>query len=71
MQHRYYGESLPFGTESFQNASTAGYLSSEQALADYAQVITDVKKNLSAEHCPVIAVGGSYGGSKYKSLGLI
>ncbi|KAK1588955.1 hypothetical protein Q3G72_029012 [Acer saccharum] len=64
IEHRYYGESMPFGSEdkAFKNASTFGYLSSTQALADYAQLITDVKKNLSAENCPVIAVGGSYGG---------
>ncbi|KAJ9129359.1 hypothetical protein P3X46_033863 [Hevea brasiliensis] len=64
IEHRYYGESFPFGLKNhtFQNASISGYLSSEQALADYAQVITDVKKNLSAENCPVIAVGASYGG---------
>ncbi|EEF38691.1 lysosomal pro-X carboxypeptidase, putative [Ricinus communis] len=64
IEHRYYGESMPFGSEeqALQNSSTLGYLSSEQALADYAQVITDVKKNLSAENCPAIAVGASYGG---------
>ncbi|KAJ4821959.1 hypothetical protein Tsubulata_039119 [Turnera subulata] len=42
-------------------SSTIEYLISEQALADFAQVITDVKKNLSAENCPVVAFGGSYG----------
>ncbi|KDP43937.1 hypothetical protein JCGZ_05404 [Jatropha curcas] len=64
IEHRYYGESMPFGSEdqAFQNSSTLGYFSSEQALADYAQVVTDVKKNLSAENCPAIAVGASYGG---------
>ncbi|XP_052311745.1 uncharacterized protein LOC7463334 [Populus trichocarpa] len=64
IEHRYYGVSMPFGSEdeAFQNSSTFGYLSSEQALADYAQVIVDVKKDLSAENCPAIAVGGSYGG---------
>ncbi|WCJ41655.1 Lysosomal Pro-X carboxypeptidase [Euphorbia peplus] len=68
IEHRYYGESLPFGTreKTFKNASTRGYLSSEQALADYAQIITHVKKNLSALSSPVIAVGASYGGSKSK-----
>ncbi|KAF2321719.1 hypothetical protein GH714_001833 [Hevea brasiliensis] len=67
IEHRYYGESMPFGSENqaFQNSSTLGYLSSEQALADYAQVIVHVKKNLSAENCPAIAVGASYGGNGY------
>ncbi|KAA8550274.1 hypothetical protein F0562_001958 [Nyssa sinensis] len=63
-RHRYYGDSMPFGSEyeAFQNASTLGFFSSTQALADYAQLITDLKRNLSAENCPTIAVGGSYGG---------
>ncbi|KAA8550277.1 hypothetical protein F0562_001961 [Nyssa sinensis] len=57
-------DSMPFGSEyeAFQNASTLGFFSSTQALADYAQLITDLKRNLSAENCPTIAVGGSYGG---------
>ncbi|XP_050213673.1 uncharacterized protein LOC126665041 [Mercurialis annua] len=64
IEHRYYGESMPFGSEdeAFRNSTTLGYLSSEQALADYAQIITDVKKNLSAQNSPAIAVGASYGG---------
>lgn len=66
LQHRYYGKSVPFGsrTEAFQNASTLGYFSSSQALADYAEVIIDLKRNLSAKTSPVIVIGGSYGGSK-------
>ncbi|XP_065867922.1 uncharacterized protein [Euphorbia lathyris] len=64
IEHRYYGESMPFGSEdeAFRNSSTLGYLSSEQALADYAEVITHVKEKLSAAKCPAIAIGGSYGG---------
>ncbi|KAK8961653.1 hypothetical protein KSP40_PGU002214 [Platanthera guangdongensis] len=64
IEHRYYGESNPFGSkeEAYKNSSTLQYLSSEQALADCAQLITDLKKNLSAENSPVIAVGGSYAG---------
>ena len=66
LQHRYYGESLPFGSreEEYRNASTLGYFSSAQALADYAELIRNLKTNLSADDCPVIAIGGSYGGSK-------
>ncbi|KAH9700236.1 prolylcarboxypeptidase-like protein [Citrus sinensis] len=64
IEHRYYGDSMPFGSfdEAFRDANTLGFLSSTQALADCAQLITDVKRNLSAENCPVIAIGGSYGG---------
>ncbi|KAA8550287.1 hypothetical protein F0562_001971 [Nyssa sinensis] len=64
IEHRYYGDSMPFGSENeaFQNATTLGFFSSTQALADYAQLIIDLKRNLSAENCPIIALGGSYGG---------
>ncbi|EGC29712.1 hypothetical protein DICPUDRAFT_158674 [Dictyostelium purpureum] len=60
-EHRYYGETLPFGNESLTPENT-GYLTSEQALADYAELIPSVLADLGAEHCPVISVGGSYGG---------
>lgn len=66
MQHRYYGKSIPFGGNehvAFANATTLGYLSSTQALADFAVLITDLKKNLTAEESPVVVLGGSYGGS--------
>ncbi|KAF6146772.1 hypothetical protein GIB67_007486, partial [Kingdonia uniflora] len=64
IEHRYYGDSIPFGSieAAFQNTSTLGYLSSTQALADYAELITYLMINWSAESCPVIAIGGSYGG---------
>ncbi|KAL4182970.1 hypothetical protein AMTRI_Chr11g95810 [Amborella trichopoda] len=60
----YYGESIPYGSEeiAYKNACTHGYLSSAQALADYAMLIIDLKKNLSAEDSPVVVMGGSYGG---------
>ncbi|XP_010518734.1 PREDICTED: lysosomal Pro-X carboxypeptidase [Tarenaya hassleriana] len=63
-EHRYYGESMPFGgrEEAYKNASTLSYLTTEQALADFAVFITDLKRNLSAESCPVVLFGGSYGG---------
>ncbi|KAJ6853763.1 lysosomal Pro-X carboxypeptidase-like [Iris pallida] len=65
IEHRYYGESIPFGGDkdvAFANATTLGYLSTTQALADYATLITDLKKNLSSEQSPVVVLGGSYGG---------
>lgn len=63
-EHRYYGDSMPFGTQnaSYKDADSLTYLSSEQALADYVVLITDLKKNLSAEDSPVVLFGGSYGG---------
>ncbi|KAJ6367298.1 hypothetical protein OIU77_003618 [Salix suchowensis] len=63
-EHRYYGESVPFGSreEAYKNASTFSYLTAEQALADFAVLITDLKRNLSAQACPVVLFGGSYGG---------
>ncbi|KAJ4714660.1 Lysosomal Pro-X carboxypeptidase [Melia azedarach] len=63
-EHRYYGESMPYGSRevAYKNATTLAYLTAEQALADFAVLITDLKRNLSAEACPVVLFGGSYGG---------
>jgi len=62
-EHRYYGESLPFGKESYKDAAHLGYLTSEQALADFATLIDHIKKTMpGAENSPVVAFGGSYGG---------
>ncbi|PKU75060.1 putative serine protease EDA2 [Dendrobium catenatum] len=64
VEHRYYGKSNPFGSReaAFNNSSTLQYFSSAQALADYAELLRYLKKKLSAENSPVIAMGGSYGG---------
>ncbi|KVH92408.1 hypothetical protein Ccrd_005543 [Cynara cardunculus var. scolymus] len=69
-EHRYYGESVPYGSqkEAYKNASTLAHLTAEQALADYAVLITDLKRNLSAEASPVILFGGSYGGTRKHEL---
>lgn len=64
LQHRFYGESKPFGKKQQKSAETLGYLNSQQALADYAILIRSLKQNLSSEASPVIVFGGSYGGSK-------
>ncbi|GJP37193.1 hypothetical protein CLOM_g21628 [Closterium sp. NIES-68] len=63
-EHRYYGESMPFGSEkeSFSNASTRAFLTTEQAMADMAVLLTQLKADLSAHNSPIILFGGSYGG---------
>eukprot|EP01130_Rhizamoeba_saxonica_P005733 TRINITY_DN2277_c0_g2_i3.p1 TRINITY_DN2277_c0_g2~~TRINITY_DN2277_c0_g2_i3.p1 ORF type:complete len:444 (-),score=69.82 TRINITY_DN2277_c0_g2_i3:165-1496(-) len=60
-EHRYFGKSMPFGDNSFE-IKNIGYCSTQQALADYAYLITHLKKQYNAEDCPVFAFGGSYGG---------
>nr|AVA09673.1 putative effector protein [Heterodera avenae] len=63
-EHRFYGKTQPFGNESYTKLENLGYLSSEQALADFAQLIDYLKneKLANAKHSPVIGFGGSYGG---------
>ncbi|XP_020597700.1 lysosomal Pro-X carboxypeptidase [Phalaenopsis equestris] len=63
-EHRYYGESMPFGSreEAYKDAKSLSYLTTEQAIADFATLIIDLKRNLSAEDSPVVLFGGSYGG---------
>ncbi|AQK57472.1 Putative serine peptidase S28 family protein [Zea mays] len=65
VEHRYYGESMPFGgtrAAAFRDARTKGYLTVTQALADYASFVLSLKANLSAPAAPVVVFGGSYGG---------
>lgn len=65
-EHRYYGKSLPFGNASFDKPAHLGYLTSEQALADYADLLDYINPDTPAKSTqrrrPVIAMGGSYGG---------
>ncbi|XP_004708913.2 lysosomal Pro-X carboxypeptidase [Echinops telfairi] len=62
-EHRYYGESLPFGSRSFQDSRHLNFLTSEQALADFAEIVNYLKHTIpGVKNQPVIAIGGSYGG---------
>jgi len=64
---------MPYGSgeAAYKDANSLASLTSEQALADFATLVIDLKKNLSAEASPVVLFGGSYGGSKRLSLHLL
>ena len=57
---------MPFGSKAkaYNDSKSLAYLTAEQALADFAVLLTDLKRNLTAEGSPVVLFGGSYGGSK-------
>ncbi|KOC67366.1 Lysosomal Pro-X carboxypeptidase [Habropoda laboriosa] len=61
-EHRYYGESMPYGNKSYADISHLGYLTSQQALADYVDLIEYLRSEPQYKHSPVIVFGGSYGG---------
>lgn len=65
MEHRYYGESLPFRAQSFTNQNLK-YLNSKQALKDIAFFIEELKRNKWYSISPInswITIGGSYPGA--------
>lgn len=59
-EHRYYGESRPFSSTELRH--NMQYLTAEQAMADYAELLRELKSHLHAEDSAVIGFGGSYGG---------
>nr|GMD15951.1 lysosomal Pro-X carboxypeptidase [Ipomoea batatas] len=64
IEHRFYGKSVPFVSsqrEALKNETLRGYFNSAQALADYAELLLYLKKELSATYSPIIVVGASYG----------
>ncbi|CAH1165084.1 unnamed protein product [Phyllotreta striolata] len=67
IEHRYYGVSLPFGNDSFASSDNLRYLTTTQALADFAYTIEALRRTffgdvLSYDTYPFVAFGGSYGG---------
>jgi lysosomal Pro-X carboxypeptidase len=64
-EHRYYGDSMPYGNDSFNDKKKLGYLTSQQAIADFVDVINHLREDSALNRRrpnPVIAFGGSYGG---------
>ena len=61
-EHRYFGKSFPFPrNEAFKSPQNT-YLTVENTLEDYIQLLKSVKTKWGAEDKAVIAFGGSYGG---------
>lgn len=68
-EHRYYGESKPCFNETTWDIRGRAqkehlqWLTSEQAMADYAELIWELRQDYFKDpHLPVIGFGGSYGG---------
>ncbi|KAL6049767.1 Dipeptidyl peptidase 2 [Balamuthia mandrillaris] len=68
-EHRYFGESLPFGPEPSFAPENVVFLTVEQTLADYVAIIQHVQQrymssssSLSSSNTKVFTFGGSYGG---------
>ncbi|CAI4220952.1 unnamed protein product, partial [Auanema sp. JU1783] len=63
-EHRFYGKTQPYRNASYTNTRNLGFLSSEQALADFVLLIDYLRtaRLNDAANASVIAFGGSYGG---------
>ncbi|CAL1145942.1 unnamed protein product [Cladocopium goreaui] len=67
-EHRFYGESLPYGPASYEAEHLKGAMTSQEALADAAELIrsTQLARNCTVTgtsgYCPVLVIGGSYSG---------
>jgi len=59
-EHRFYGDSIPTQDLSTENLR---YLSSSQALADFAALVYEVKSLYNAADSKVVSFGGSYSGA--------
>jgi len=59
-EHRYYGVSMPYGNRSFDDIGRVGYLTSQQALADYVDLITYLRHNGSYSNRELYQTGDIY-----------
>ena len=60
-EHRYFGESMPFGKDSYEPKNLP-FLSVEQVMADYVEIARQVRFYAEDETRPIVLFGGSYGG---------
>jgi len=60
-EHRYFGESMPFGKDSYETENLK-FLNVEQTMMDYVEFIRWFRTENHDEKTPVIVFGGSYGG---------
>ena len=61
-EHRYFGQSFPFNRKDAFKAGNNTYLTVENTMMDYVELIRHVKAKYQAEDKAVIVFGGSYGG---------
>lgn len=62
IEHRFYGDSIP-GDGTLSTSNLKKYLSADQALADYVELISYIKSKYSTPESKVVTFGGSYSGS--------
>lgn len=62
VEHRYFGDSKPFGSCNTGDENCFEFLTVEQALQDCRGIIRRVMQSLQVESVRVISFGGSYGG---------
>ena len=66
LEHRFYGESLPYGNDSLKLENIYGLLNVQQALEDLAEFIGFVKETSAhgvGRRNPWFTIGGSYPGA--------
>ena len=61
-EHRYFGESWPFPKEVAFEPENNVYLTVEQAMEDYVELIKYIRTSKNMEDKACIVFGGSYGG---------
>jgi len=59
-EHRYYGVSMPYGNRSFDDIGRVGFLTPQQALADYVDLITYLRHNGSYSNRELYQIGDIY-----------